>query len=75
MPGVASATASARRARAIRSSVGSAWGEGSKSARSTSSGGTISSGSPAASSSPVARAMPTVSSTILRSVGHEKSEV
>ena len=75
MPGVSSATASARRARSMRSSVGSSPGDGSNSARSTSSGGTISSGSPAAGSSPVARAMPTVSATSCFSAGQEKSEV
>ena len=75
IPGVSSATASARRARSIRSSVGSSAAEGSKSPSSTSSGGTISSGSPAAASSPVTRAIPTVSSTSRRSVGHEKSDV
>ncbi len=75
IPGVSSATASPCRARAIRSSVGRAAGEGSCIARSRSSGGTTSSGSPAAASSPVTRAIPTVSSTRRWRAGREKSDV
>ena len=71
----ASAAASARRARSIRSFVGRAAGLGSNRPRSMSSAGGASSGSPAAASSPVTRAMSTVSPTSVSRAGGEKSEV
>ena len=75
MPGTASAAASARRARSIRSAGGSSSEEASKSPSSIASGGNVSSGRPAAASSLVTRAIPTASSVSRSSVGQEKSEV
>ena len=71
----ASAAASARRARSMRSAVGSAAGEGSNRPRSISSGGGVSSGRPAAGSCPVTRAMSTVSRTRVSRAAGEKSDV